>query len=150
MRVRIVATALDPWAEIAAYQAGFDAKGAFGATAVFVGTMRDFNAGRAVAAMTLEHYPGMTERHLERVQQDAAARWALIDALVVHRVGEMAPGDPIVVVAVWSAHRADALAAAGYIIDELKARAPFWKREQTPQGARWVSGSGPETGNQGG
>lgn len=140
MQVRVISTALDPWAEVTACQAGFDRGGSFGATAVFVGTLRDFNEGAAVGAMTLEHYPGMTERYLERILEQAAARWRLVDALVVHRVGTMAPGDPIVVVAVWSAHRAEALAATGFIIDELKTRAPFWKLEQTAGGARWVSG----------
>jgi molybdopterin synthase catalytic subunit len=137
--VRVQREPFDPWQELAAAEARLAAAGAHGATAVFVGSLRDYNRGRPVSAMTLEHYPGMTEAHLEKVAGEAAARWPILDALVVHRYGALTPGEPIVLVAVWSAHRDPAFAACRYIIDELKTRAPFWKREQTAAGARWVT-----------
>jgi molybdopterin synthase catalytic subunit len=109
-----------------------------GALASFVGLVRDTNAGANVSAMTLEHYPGMTERALESICAQAHARWDLIDTLVIHRVGALQPGDRIVLVGVSSAHRGDAFAACEFVMDYLKTRAPFWKREDTPQGSRWV------------
>ena len=139
MAVRLAAAAFDPWQEIASQQAARpDLAGGYGATAVFVGSLRDFNQGHAVSAMTLEHYPGMTVNYLEKVEREARGRWPLLDSLVVHRYGPLTPNDPIVLVAVWAAHRDDAFSACRYIIDELKTRAPFWKREQTPDGSRWV------------
>lgn len=139
--VRVQSETLDPWRELVAYQAAQAANwvGKFGATAVFVGSMRDFNLGDSVSAMTLEHYPGMTEAYLEKISAEARSRWDLLDTLVIHRVGLLAPNDPIVLVAVWSAHRDDAFAACRYLIDELKHRAPFWKQEVTASGARWVN-----------
>jgi molybdopterin synthase catalytic subunit len=137
MKVRVQEQALDPWRELAAGHC--PPAGSFGGTAVFVGTMRDFNQGQDVEQMTLEHYPGMTERYLRQVCDEAAGRWELVDGLVVHRVGVIRPGDAIVLVAVWSAHRDAAFAACRYIIDELKSRAPFWKQEQTAAGPRWVA-----------
>lgn len=143
MEVRVTAEALDPWSEVITYQhAQTELAGKFGATSVFVGTMRDINLDTAVTAMHLEHYPGMTEKHLMRVSEEAAAKWHIIDSLVVHRVGALTPNDPIVVVAVWAVHREDAFKACRYIIDELKTRAPLWKQETTPRGDRWVA---PET-----
>jgi molybdopterin synthase catalytic subunit len=109
-----------------------------GALASFTGLVRDANDGSAVSAMTLEHYPGMTEKALADICAQALARWDLIDTLVIHRVGTLKPGDRIVLVGVTSAHRGDAFAACEFIMDYLKTRAPFWKREQTPEGARWV------------
>ena len=109
-----------------------------GAVASFVGLVRDANDGSAVTSMTLEHYPGMTERALEDICAQAMSRWDLIDALVIHRVGRLGPGDRIVLVGVSSAHRGEAFAACEFIMDYLKTRAPFWKREETPEGARWV------------
>jgi molybdopterin synthase catalytic subunit len=139
MRVQITSRQLDPWAEVSAYQqAQPELAGQFGATALFVGTMRNLNEGEPVQAMSLEHYPGMTEKHLEKVCTEAAAHWSILDSLVVHRVGDLQPDDPIVLVAVWSAHRAAAFDACRYIIDELKTRAPFWKRETTAGGQRWL------------
>lgn len=140
MRVRVIDSALDPWAEVSVYQQSKSKiAGRFGATSIFVGTLRDQNQGSAVSAMTLEHYPGMTEKYLTRVSEEAAGRWDIMDSLVVHRVGTMLPNDSIVVVAVWSAHRDDAFKACRYIIDELKTRAPFWKKETVEGGERWVS-----------
>lgn len=139
MRVLLKATAFDPYAELRQFEREtFASPGAFGATATFVGTMRDLNEGDTVLGMTLEHYPGMTERHLERICENAHARWALQASLVIHRVGEIAPGDSIVLVAVWSAHRAEAFEACRYIMEDLKSEAPFWKKETLPNGTRWV------------
>jgi molybdopterin synthase catalytic subunit len=109
-----------------------------GALASFVGLVRDANDGRPIAGMTLEHYPGMTEKALEEICREAQSRWDLIETLVVHRVGPLVPGERIVLVGVSSAHRGDAFAACEFIMDYLKTRAPFWKREETPEGPRWV------------
>ena len=109
-----------------------------GAVAAFVGTVRDVNDTARVATMTLEHYPGMTEKSLAAIVDDAKARWDIIDALVVHRVGPLRPTEQIVLVGVTSAHRGEAFAACEFIMDYLKTRAPFWKKEETPSGARWV------------
>ena len=134
----------DPWQELREYeQHGGPAAGASGAAAVFVGTMRDLNEGDRVHGMTLEHYPGMTEQHLEQICADAAARWQLLDTLVIHRVGELHPADPIVLVAVWSAHRKDAFEACRFIMEDLKSKAPFWKKEQLDSGSRWVEKNTP-------
>jgi molybdopterin synthase catalytic subunit len=109
-----------------------------GAVASFVGLVRDANDGHAIRGMTLEHYPGMTEKALADICAQASERWKLIDTLVIHRIGALAPGERIVLVGVSSAHRGDAFAACEFIMDYLKTRAPFWKREETPEGARWV------------
>jgi molybdopterin synthase catalytic subunit len=141
MLVKISAEPFDPWAEASGYQnAAAQMAGKFGAMNLFVGTMRDFNEGDDVAGMTLEHYPGMTEKALQKIVQEAAGRWAVIDALVVHRVGEIMPGDPIVLVAVWTSHRGDAFDASRHIMEALKSRAPFWKKELLKaKGERWVA-----------
>ncbi len=109
-----------------------------GAVASFVGLVREASDGQAIEGMTLEHYPGMTEKALEDICAQADSRWDLIDMVVVHRVGSLVPGDRIVLVGVASAHRGEALAACEFIMDYLKTRAPFWKREDTPSGPRWV------------
>lgn len=109
-----------------------------GAVASFTGLVRASNDGSRVSGMTLEHYPGMTEKALEGICAEAHSRWALIDSLVIHRVGPLKPGDRIVFVAVSSGHRGEAFAACEFIMDYLKTRAPFWKREETPEGPRWV------------
>ena len=109
-----------------------------GAIASFIGVVRDLNDATAVASLTLEHYPGMTERSIEAICDDACARWSLGDVLVIHRVGTLAPTDQIVLVATSSAHRGDALAACAFVMDYLKTQAPFWKKEATPSGTRWV------------
>ena len=139
MKIHLLEEAFDPWQEIVRYQAAQPRlQGKFGATAVFVGTLRDFNQGTSVQAMTLEHYAPMTARHLERIAAEASSRWTIADLLVIHRYGELHPHDPIVCVAVWAAHRDEAFAACRYVIDELKTRAPFWKQELTDAGRRWV------------
>ncbi len=142
MLVKLVNHPFDPWAELRAYQEHL-APGRYGATASFVGTMRDFNQGEPVEAMFLEHYPGMTERELERIIAEAGSHQDFLDALVVHRVGEIQPGDPIVLVAVWSAHRGPAFAACRFILEALKTRAPFWKQERLAGEVRWVEKNTP-------
>jgi molybdopterin synthase catalytic subunit len=135
MTVRVQSEDFDLSAEIARLRAG---RPQVGAVVSFVGTVRDINEGAAVSEMELEHYPGMTEKALEDIVRQAKARWPIADALVIHRVGPMKPMEQIVLVAVSAAHRGEAFAACEFIIDYLKTQAPFWKKEQTPQGARWV------------
>ncbi|MGC0841828.1 molybdopterin synthase catalytic subunit MoaE [Pantoea agglomerans pv. betae] len=109
-----------------------------GAVVTFTGKVRNHNLGNDVAALTLEHYPGMTEKALQEIVDAARERWPLQRVTVIHRVGELFPGDEIVLVGVTSAHRSSAFSAAEFIMDYLKTRAPFWKREATEQGDRWV------------
>jgi molybdopterin synthase catalytic subunit len=133
--VRVQRDDFDVGAELAQLGRGASA----GAVCVFVGLVRDLSEGRPVSAMTLEHYPGMTERELARVEQEARARWPLLDTLVVHRYGRLEPGDRIVLVAVASAHRDAAFDACRFLTDWLKTKAPFWKAEETDAGRRWVA-----------
>ena len=135
MTVRVQAADFDVGAELTALRAG-DAR--VGALASFLGLVRDLNDGASVSEMTLEHYPGMTEKALEAIVAEAKGRWELYDVLVIHRVGPLKPCDQIVLVAVTSAHRGEAFAACEFIMDYLKSEAPFWKKEDTPEGARWV------------
>jgi molybdopterin synthase catalytic subunit len=135
MAVRIQTEDFDAGVEIARLRAG---NPAVGAVASFVGVVRDRNDGDSVAALTLEHYPGMTEKSIEAIVDEARARWSIIDVTVIHRVGELKPLDQIVLVVVSGGHRGDAFAACEFIMDYLKTRAPFWKKELTPEGARWV------------
>jgi molybdopterin synthase catalytic subunit len=109
-----------------------------GAVVTFIGLMRDINEGATVASMTLEHYPGMTEKALSAIAGEAAGRWDLDGISILHRVGALRPQDPIVFVGVCSRHRGDAFRACEFLIDYLKTRAPFWKKEQTARGERWV------------
>ena len=135
MQIRVQTDPFDLGQEVDALRAG---RLDVGAVASFVGYARDINDGSGVTAMTLEHYPGMTEKALATLADEAATRWMLIDATIIHRVGRLLPGDPIVLVAVASRHRGDAFAACEYLMDALKTRAPFWKKEETPDGERWV------------
>ena len=135
MTVRIQTEDFDIGAEIAQLRR---ANPKIGAVASFVGVVRDVNDGDAVAEMTLEHYPGMTEKAVEDIITQARGRWKVFDALVIHRIGTLKPADQIVLVIVTSSHRGDAFAACEFIMDYLKTRAPFWKKESTPSGARWV------------
>jgi len=109
-----------------------------GAVVTFLGTVRDMNDGSQVQGMTLEHYPGMTEKSLEEIIKQAKSRWDLYKTLVIHRVGPLLTEDQIVLVAVTSAHRGEAFAACEFIMDYLKTAAPFWKKEVTPEGSKWV------------
>ena len=135
MSVRVQEADFDVGSELTALRAG-DAR--VGALASFLGLVRDLNDGASVSAMTLEHYPGMTEKALEEIVAEAKKRWDIYDALVIHRVGPLKPCDQIVLVAVTSAHRGVAFAACEFIMDYLKTKAPFWKKEATPDGGRWV------------
>jgi len=135
MSVRVQREEFDIAREIAELRAG---NARIGAVAAFIGIVRDVNEGDDVRSLTLEHYPGMTEKALEAIVAEARGRWNVYDVSIVHRVGTMAPTDPIVLVLVASAHRGDAFAACEFVMDYLKTRAPFWKKEATPQGERWV------------
>jgi molybdopterin synthase catalytic subunit len=135
LTVRVQAEDFDAGRELARMRQG---NPKIGAIAAFVGVVRDVNEGDAVAGMTLEHYPGMTERSIEAIVAEARARWALMDVLVIHRIGALAPTDQIVLVLVAAAHRGEAFAACEFLMDYLKTRAPFWKKESVAGGSRWV------------
>ncbi len=135
MKIAVQPEDFDAGREIAAVRAG---NPKVGAVASFVGVVRDVNDGSGVATMTLEHYPGMTEKALKGIVDEAAGRWEVLDCTVIHRVGRLAPTDQIVLVVVASGHRGDAFAACEFIMDYLKTQAPFWKKEATPDGERWV------------
>jgi molybdopterin synthase catalytic subunit len=135
MPVRVQQEDFDVSRELASLRAG---NRSVGAVVAFIGTVRDVNENAAVATMTLEHYPGMTEKALVAIIDTAKSRWDIIDALIIHRVGALAPSDQIVLVGVSGAHRGEAFAACEFIIDYLKTRAPLWKKEDTAEGARWV------------
>lgn len=143
MPARVIESAFEPATELASFEKAQES-GAVGATASFIGTMRNHNEGDAVVGMTLEHYPAMTQRELDKIIADAHERWPIIDALIVHRVGDILPGEPIVLTAVVSAHRAAAFDACRFLMEELKSRAPFWKKEAlTDGGSRWVEHNTP-------
>ena len=137
MAVRVQTAAFDPGQELNALHA---ANLGIGAVVSFVGYVRDFNEGKAVAGMLLEHYPGMTEKALAKIEVEARQRWPLLGVEVLHRVGPLLPGEPIVFVGTSSAHRQAAFAACDFIMDYLKTRAPFWKKEGSAEGAGWVEG----------
>lgn len=143
MRIEIRAEPFAPWQEVDEYQQRNLAGGSFGASAVFVGSMRDFNQGEAVSCMTLEHYAGMTERQLTQLAEQAIHQHGLIDVLLLHRIGTIHPNDPIVLVATWSAHRAAAFQACQEMMEALKSRATFWKKETIADGERWVEENTP-------
>ena len=144
MKIEICEAPFNPWQKVAHYeQYVLNQAGKYGATAVFVGTMRDFNEGEPVTGMTLEHYPAMAEKHLREIAEQACARWNLFDVLIIHRVGEIRPNDSIVLIAVWSAHRAAAYEANRFIMEDLKFKAPFWKKEFLREGTRWVTRNTP-------
>lgn len=142
MSIRVQANAFDPGAELNALHA---ANVGVGAVVGFVGYVRDFNEGREVAGMFLEHYPGMTEKALAAIVEEAKRRWPLLRLEVLHRVGELLPGEPIVFVGVASAHRQAAFQACDFVMDYLKTRAPFWKKENTAQGPKWVESRDSDT-----
>ena len=135
MTVRVQTADFDAGQEIARMRRG---NPRIGAIAAFVGVVRDLNEGEAVSGMTLEHYPGMTERSIEAILEEARTRWEILDVLVIHRVGALEPTDQIVLVLVASPHRGDAFAACEFLMDYLKTRAPFWKKERVAGGTRWV------------
>jgi molybdopterin synthase catalytic subunit len=131
------------YAEMQYYLDSLDIAGQYGATANFVGTMRDFNEDKSVNSMTLEHYPGMTEKHLDTIAKEALEKWSLLDVLILHRIGKVKIGEDIVLVATWSAHRKDAFESCRAIMEQLKSGAPFWKKEETTSGAKWVEKNTP-------
>jgi len=135
MSVRVQAEDFDVGAELARLTEG---NHAIGGVAVFVGLVRDLAGGSEISAMTLEHYPAMTEKMLAEIEAEAQARWPLEASLVIHRYGRLEPGDQIVMVATASAHRQAAFEACEFLMDWLKTKAPFWKLEETEQGAQWV------------
>jgi molybdopterin synthase catalytic subunit len=145
MKIEIREKPFNAWQELHGYQETFnELQGKYGATAVFVGTMRDMNESTAVKAMFLEHYPEMTFRYLDKIARRASTQWNILDALVLHRVGNIHPEDTIVLIAVWSKHRDDAFQACRYILEELKHRAPFWKKETLGDNTtRWVTSNSP-------
>jgi molybdopterin synthase catalytic subunit len=135
MKILVQESDFDPGAEIAALHAG---QPRVGAVASFVGLVRDLNEGEGVSSLTLEHYPAMTEKSLRAIVDEAMNRWPLLDVSVIHRVGKLKPLDRIVFVGVASMHRGEAFAACEFIMDYLKTQAPFWKKEGTAEGGRWV------------
>jgi molybdopterin synthase catalytic subunit len=141
-QIRVQTAPFDLATELEALRAG---NPGIGALVSFLGLMRDQNAGCRVEAMTLEHYPGMTEKALAAILAEARRRWDLEAIRLIHRIGVLRPEDPIVLVAVASRHRGEAFAACEFIIDYLKTRAPFWKKERTDQGERWVEGRAADT-----
>ena len=134
--IRVQTADFDPGLELE--QLCGEHPGQAGAMVSFTGLVRDLNEGDQVEQMTLEHYPGMTEKALAEIEQEAQTRWSLTGTLVIHRVGPLQPNDRIVFVAAASAHRKEAFRACEFMIDALKTRAPFWKKETTPAGERWV------------
>ena len=142
MPVRIQHEDFDAGAEIARLRAG---NPKIGAVASFIGIVRDVNEGAAVGSITLEHYPGMTDKSLTAIAEQARTRWKLLDVLIIHRVGTLAPTDQIVLVVTTSSHRGDAFAACQFVMDYLKTDAPFWKKETTGDGMRWVDARDSDT-----
>ena len=139
MQVKLFSEDFSPLAEMASYEAARPtSKADIGANAIFIGTMREFNEGSRVSAMTLEHYPGMTEKELSKILKEAESSWPIKDGLICHRIGDVLPGSALVLVAIWSTHRAEAFEACRFVMEELKSRAPFWKKERLPAGDRWV------------
>ncbi len=140
MAIKITDQPFAPYQELQLYQnTQLDHLGVIGATSIFIGTMRDFNQGSQVTGMSIEHYPGMTEKQLELCVEKAQGLWSILDSLIVHRVGTITPNEVIVLIAVWSSHRGDAFDATRYIMEALKSTVPFWKKECIDTDAqRWV------------
>ena len=142
MKVEIRESQYDPWQEACAYEEQCLRKGEHGAKSIFVGSMRDMNEGDSVTSMVLEHYPEMTKKHLEQIAATALDKFEILDVLILHRVGEVFPSDPIVCVVVWSIHRGPAYDANRFIMEDLKSKAPFWKKETLDttkeKNERWV------------
>lgn len=138
--IKIVASEFNPFVEVQSYQKQQHAlAGKYGATNLFIGTMRDFNEGDSVKGMNLEYYPGMTEKQLALVVAEAEKQWSLLGSLVIHRVGDVYPDDVLVLVAIWSVHRGDAFDASRYIMEQLKSSVPFWKKEiLADDNSRWI------------
>ena len=143
MYIEIINEEFDPWQKLVEYKRSqLKEKNNIGACSIFLGTMRDINSGDAIKSMELQHYPDMTEGYIEKIVQNATKKYKIIDSIVLHRVGLVNPSDPIVLVASWSEHRDEAFEATRQIMEALKSEAPFWKKEATDKGFRWVE---PET-----
>jgi molybdopterin synthase catalytic subunit len=139
VRITVVDSLFDPLDEIRAAEIELATRRSkIGASSFFIGSMRDFNEGDSVQSMFLEHYSGMTEKRLEEIAEVAKTKWGLDWVLIVHRIGEISPAEPIVLVATWSAHRAQAFDSCRAIMEQLKSTAPFWKKESLNEGTRWV------------
>jgi molybdopterin synthase catalytic subunit len=139
MYIEIINEEFDPWQKLVEYKRSqLKEKNNIGACSIFLGTMRDINSGDAIKSMELQHYPDMTEGYLEKIVQNATKKYKIIDSIVLHRVGLVNPSDPIVLVASWSEHRDEAFEATRQIMEALKSEAPFWKKEATDKGFRWV------------
>ena len=139
MKIMIVDEQFDPWESLVEYKrAQLSTNSKIGASSVFLGTMRDFNDDENIESMMLEYYPDMTEKYLTNIVETAIKKFKLIDGLVIHRVGLLQPQDPIVLVATWSEHRDSSFSATREIMESLKTEAPFWKKESTDHGFRWV------------
>ncbi len=146
MKIEIIDERFDPWQSLVDYKKNdLQNNPKIGASSVFLGTMRDFNEDSDVMGMELQHYPGMTEKYLEDIVNTAIKKYKIIDGLVIHRVGILEPTDPIVLVATWSEHRENAFNATRDIMESLKVEAPFWKKESTDKGFRWVQPSSNDT-----
>ena len=143
MLIEIRKKPFNAYAEMQYYLDSLNILGKYGATANFVGSMRDFNEDKQITHMTLEHYPGMTEKHLETIGKESIEKWNLLDVLILHRIGKVKIGEDIVLVATWSAHRKDAFESCRAIMEQLKSGAPFWKKEETNSGAKWVEKNTP-------
>ena len=143
MLIEIRKEPFNAYTELQNYLDSLDIDGQYGATASFVGSMRDFNEDKKVTYMTLEHYPGMTEKHLDAIAKGAMEKWQLLDLLILHRIGKVKISDDIVLVATWSAHRKDAFESCRAIMEQLKSGAPFWKKEETSSGSQWVEKNTP-------
>jgi len=139
MKIKILDEKFDPWQEIVEFKRNeLQNNPSIGASSVFLGTVRDFNDEEKVESLFLEHYPDMTEKYLSKIVDEAIKKHKIFDGLVIHRVGELKPTDPIVVVATWSEHRDSAFDATREIMESLKSEAPFWKKEGNQKGFRWV------------
>ena len=147
MKVEVFDQPYDPWKQARQYQDDHLEAGKHGALALFIGTMRDINEGDSVTSMTLEHYPEMTLKHLEQITKEAMQKYDILDVMLMHRVGQVFPSDPIVCVAVWSMHRAAAYDANRFVMEALKSKAPFWKKEvlaeEEDAKERWVEKNTP-------
>ena len=139
----VIETALNPYIELANFEASLK-KGSYGASCIFIGTARDFNLNEKVTSLNIEHYPGMTEKKLIEIASKATTQWNLVNTLIIHRVGDITAGDAIVLCATWSTHRQEAFESCRFLIEELKYKAPFWKKETLEDTSeRWVSSNTP-------
>ena len=143
VQIELRDTSFDPFQELFEHRKPFSKIGNHGACSTFVGTMQHLNGGDRVLAMQLEHYSGMTEKQLEEIVGEARKTHEILDGLLLHRIGNVYPGEDIVLVAVWSTHRKDAFAACREIMEALKSKAPFWKKETLVEGDRWVENNTP-------